>query len=355
MVRYLVLLALAVPAYANVGRGRGEGAHLAEPGGLREIAIEHEDLRFDLRPLVGGDGLARVSATYHLDHRGAAPVAAELVFVGGGPMTSFDVALDGKPLASTDLDDARVAMLPPSWRTPASTPAIDGNEAPSYATTSFGASAFHVDIAPGKHELAVTYRALPQWVKSPHSATKLHQLAYVLAPARDWGSFGTLDVTVEVPADWRVATSWNLPRTGDTLRAHYTSLPADTFGITLQARAGVWHAILKYALPPLALLVLVGGGFVMFRIGRARRRKSDDLRPLWPTSLPASIVWAFAIAVSGGYAAMSQRLALPEGESAARGYGPALGILLACFIGLVAIPAGVLIARAGNRGSDTSG
>ena len=92
----LVLVVLAGSAHANVGQWWSEGTRTAEPGGLRDIAIEHEDLRFDLRPLAATDRdtSVRVSATYVLEHRGTAPVTAPLVFVAGSGMGHLDVVFD---------------------------------------------------------------------------------------------------------------------------------------------------------------------------------------------------------------------------------------------------------------------
>jgi len=156
-------------------------------------------------------------------------------------------------------------------------------------------------------------------------------------------------LAVEVPPGWRVATSPALARTGDILRGRFPSLPGDTIGITLQAPTGTLHAVLQVALPLVALLVLAGGGVSLFFLGRARGRRSDDLRRDWPRSLPGCVIWAVAIAVSGGLTAMRSDLAIPEGQSAAHGYGAGFGVVAAVLVALVAIPVGLLIARAGSR------
>ncbi|MDQ3338369.1 MAG: hypothetical protein M4D80_24650 [Myxococcota bacterium] len=352
LVLVILALAFADPAAANVGRKHFPGTPTTEPNGLREIAIEREELSFDLRPL-DAHGPAKVSASYHLNNTSAAIVTAPLVFVSGASVPGgIDVAFDGVRVHGESLSDEQLAALPPSWRAPSSTPAIDGDRAHGYATGRNSALAFTLAIPPGRHQLIVRYPATAQVSKSSDGGTLRYQLGYVLAPARDWGSFGTLDVTVDVPAGWRVATSPSLARTGDTLRGRFPSLPADTLGITVQAPTGTLHAVLQYALPLLALLVLIGGGFVLFAIGRARGRRTEDLRSLWPVSLPVSLVWAVAIAITGGLAAIRSELAIPEGQSAAHGYGGAFGILFAILVALIAIPVGVLIAKAGSsRGS----
>jgi hypothetical protein len=348
LVTLAVAVALAAPAHANVGRAHFPGTRTTEPTGLREIAIEHEELRFDLRPL-GDRGEALVSATYHLDNRSAAIVTAPLVFVSGAPMDrATAVTFDGSSVRGDFLGEAQVAALPPSWSAPISTPAFGGGEALPYETDHDVAVAFTLAIPPGSHLLAVTYKALPQRNKSSSGGTLVYQLGYVVAPARDWGSFGALEVSVDLPPGWLVATSPSLARTGDTLRGRFPSLPADTLGITLQAPTGPLHAALQLALPLLSLLVLVGGAIALFAIGRTRRR-ADDLRKVWPISLPASLFWALAIATSGGFTAIRSDLAIPEGQSAAHGYGGAFGILFAIFLGLLFIPIGVLIAHAGSK------
>lgn len=344
----LVVLALAAPAHANVAKWWGEGTRTLEPGGLREIAIEREDLRFDMRPLATGGG-ARVSATYFLDNRGTMTITAPLVFVAGSGMANLDVAFDRAPMHSRSLDPSQVAALPAAWKAPLTTPSTEGDETLGYETreNDLGAAAFDLAIPPGKHELVILYQATATWLKGK-APTIIYQLGYVLSPARDWGSFGKLDVTVEVPPGWRAAVSPPLTRTGDTLAGAFASLPGDTIGITMRAPTSALHDVLQYLLPLVALFVLVGGWVALRALGR-RRGRPEDLRPTWPVSLPASLLWATAIAVSGGFAAMRADLLLPEGQSGTHGYGGAMGVVLAVFVALLAIPIGMLVVRAGAK------
>lgn len=343
----LCMLAVAATAQANVGRSHFPGSRTTEPGGLREIAIEHEDLRFDLRP-IGEQGDAKVSATYHLDNRGTATVTAPLVFVSGAAVAgTIVVTSDGAAIRAESV--AKDQPLPPAWRPPLSTPAFDGDGTLGFETDDNHAFAFTLAIPPGRHQLAVTYSATPQRTKTHEGGTLIHQLGYVLAPARDWGSFGTLQVTVEVPPGWRIAASPPLARVGDTLRGTFPALPADTIGLTFRASTSTLHGILQFALPLFALIVLVGGGYLLFAFGRMRGRNPEDLRTLWPVSLPLSLLWAIAIGISGGFTAMRGELALPPGQSGSYGYDGLLGILVAILAAFVAIPAGLVIARIGAR------
>jgi hypothetical protein len=88
----ILALVLADPAGANVGRTHFPGTRTTEPTGLREIAIEREELSFDLRPL-GAHDQAKVSASYHLNNTSVATVTAPLVFVSGASVAGgIDVA-----------------------------------------------------------------------------------------------------------------------------------------------------------------------------------------------------------------------------------------------------------------------
>lgn len=350
MSRFVVVtVALAVvagSAQANVGAPSSSGTRATEPIGLGEIAIEREQLSFDLRPL-GRDGLAKVSAVYQLENRGAATVTASLVFVSGAPIHRSAVTFDRSPVPGETLSEAQVAALPPSWNGPISTPAIGGGDPLPYDTEDGDALAFTLAIPPGRHELAVRFEPLAQWDRSMGRGTLLHQLGYVLAPARDWGSFGTLEVSIEVPPGWRAATSPALSRTGDTLRGRFAGLPADTIGITVQAPTGLVHDVLQIALPVLLLVVLLGGGCALYAIGRARRRRSGDVGALWRVAFPVAAAWGLGIAVFGGLASIRAELAIADDQAAAYGYGGAFGIIAAVLGAVIAVPVGALIARAG--------
>src|SRR5262245_57036928 len=113
----LVLVALTAPAHANVAKWWGEGARTSEPGGLHDIAIEHEDLRFDMRP-VALEGGADVSATYFLDNHGTTTVTTPLVFVAGSRMGDLDVLFDRAPQKSHNLTEQEVAAFPAAWKAP---------------------------------------------------------------------------------------------------------------------------------------------------------------------------------------------------------------------------------------------
>lgn len=346
----VLLLAVAAPAFANVSRKDFPGARSSEPRGLREIAIEHEILMFDLRPLAE-DGRPKITATYQLDNKGSAAFTAPLVFVSG--MTGIgdvEVKFDGASVRTNSISGD--ASFPPAWNPPISTPSLDGGAPIGFDMEKPASVEFTVEIPPGRHTLAVSYTTIPAMTRSHGGATILWQVGYVLAPARDWGSFGTLDVSVEAPPDWRVATSLELARTGDTLRGKFTGLPSDTIGISASASPSMLHTIAIFGLPLLVVAVLGAGGYLLFRIGQARGR-SANIGATWPLALGCALLWAIAIAVAGSATAMTGSIGIPEGQSASHGYGAGFGVLLSIVAALfVAVPIGFGIVRSGVKSGE---
>ncbi|HEX2092650.1 MAG TPA: hypothetical protein VHG28_09625 [Longimicrobiaceae bacterium] len=208
---------------AHAGRAAGEPS-----GGLRSVFIEHERLRIDLRPLAGG-GPAEVEAVYRVRNDGAQRTL-DLLFVADG-LTAGEhgVWVDGRPVPSAP---GQAGALPASWRTPTATPALEGGEAVPYATAGEGTLSFRVTLPPGRHEIRVRYPADASAYYKEGRLTAVRQLAYVLAPARDWAGFGGIDVRVELPRGWRAATEPALRREGSALVGRWDRVPADALAIT---------------------------------------------------------------------------------------------------------------------------
>ena len=144
-----VLLVVA-PVWANVGPPNLPGRIAGEPTGIENIAIEHEKLTIDLRPLTD-DGAVRVEAIYHLNNTGPARTQ-DLLFVMGSKAEDFRVFLDDQPLQATPAPDAQ---LPRAWKAPKQTPSIPGRRTDTlvYQTGSATPMAFTVTISPGRHSL----------------------------------------------------------------------------------------------------------------------------------------------------------------------------------------------------------
>lgn len=343
----VALLLLPSLARANVGRPTFGGQYTGEPLGLIDIAITREELAIDL-VRIPDRGNARVSATYELDHRGE-PRPLDLVFVAGTSMIGLEITLDGAPVQTRMTD----VPLPASWKPPASTPLPGGGEldfSPELPDRS--AAAFQLVMPAGNHRLKITYAA-PALLHHAGQPMLLHQFAYVLAPARTWASFGNLAITIEVPAGWVAATSPPLTREGDTLKGTFTGVPAETLGITIHAPAGRYALRKGLGLAGFAL-ALLGGGFVLWRLMRARGRRRGEASLLGGDTLVAfgyALVWAGAIGLAGWFAIFGAAAAIPADQVDHRGYGDEVAMLGVVLLALVAILVGTFLGRhAAKRG-----
>lgn len=315
MISRVALVALAVcvlapgRAAANVGRRIWGGALIAEPGGIPDIAIQHEQLVLDLRPIAAQDR-ARVTATYQLDNHAAAATLS-LVFVSGErSATDFTVTLDGATAQVSGVQRIHDA-LPAAWRAPATTPLSGGGEA-SYGVPDGSAFGFTLTVPSGAHTLAIAYQAE---ALHDHKATPtvLHQFAYVLAPARSWASFGGLDVTVQVPPGWDAAVAPAMSRTGDVFHAAFPALPGDAIALSLRAASPLYLPLRIVGLLALALVGL-GGGFVVAAWSR-RRARSDDLHPSLTRAACLGLAWSAVFLAVGMAAVLVPMWTIPAGEA----------------------------------------
>lgn len=310
-----VMIASAGSAHANMARGWQGGDRAGEPVGITDIAITREELVIDMRPMVDRTALAKVSATYQLDNRGA-DKQLDLVFAMGSDAESFRVTLDGTEVTGTLPSDA---PLPQSWRPPETTPGFDGGEH-SYGLDNPPRSvAFKLVVPAGRHAVVVTYSAQP--VQFGDDSVLAYQFGYVLSPARMWAGFGGLDLTVHVPEDWRIAITPALKREGDILRGSFPSVPADAVALTVQRPTG-WHTAVTVASRLVFALVVFGGLFVIGWWTRVdeRRRLAANQFPFTAAAFGRGVAWAVAFLVTGMFAIFGPELTVP-GQSYHRGYG----------------------------------
>jgi hypothetical protein len=300
ILRALVLLTvIPTVVWGNAGPPHVPGRLVGEPNGLEDVVITHERLSFDLRPLATG-GSAQVEALYEIENRGDERTV-DLVFVSG-PMDSDSaaVALDEQPIAAVR---KKVDALPPDWQAPKSTPAITGKSTLPYeAGTVLEMPHFSIKLSPGSHQLRVRYAAKPTSYSTGSSPAIYWQLAYILAPARQWAGFGGLDVHVQVPAGWRFASTLALTRSGDEFTGSFDELPADAIAMTAQARTMPMVGAIVFWLSKLLPLACVLGGLVLLRkLGRRIGRiQGSRLRSvLWAlvVSPLAGIVWMVTLIV----------------------------------------------------------
>jgi len=297
----IALFLLAIPratAWANMAAPPDPqtvhaGSSVGDPmGGLRDVVVERETLRFDLRPLAEGKPVL-VEAAYRVRNDGAAR-ALDLLFVADGlARGATRVTVDGRAVASRQ---GVAGALPPSWRPPATTPAFDSAGATlPYQSRREGTLAFNVQLPAGRHEIRVRYPA-DATAYSVNDLTPVWQLGYVLAPARDWGGFGEIDVRVEAPHGWRVRTEPALRREGDALVGAWNGLPADAISISAQKpepSAGPWYLVWGL----MTTAGLVGIGWIGWKVGASLGRKGKSIAWALPAAAVLSIVWTAASAI----------------------------------------------------------
>ncbi len=306
---------ITVKALANMANPVKAGSAVGEPSGdLKSLHIERETLELDLRPLAQGSA-AIIEATYRVRNEGETRTL-DLIFVanamtaeGGG------VWLDDQKVQSVSAD---ASGLPESWQPPQTTPSIDMGEPLSYVARREGVMRFTLSLTRGPHTIRVRYGAQATAHSTSRSPNVYWQLGYVLAPARQWASFGGLDAKVLLPEGWSAVSSPAMKREGDSLVGTWNELPADAIGLTVQAptKSMAVYTILK------ALILLIGVGVCIALgwmlggwLGRRQRTSAWAL----PLSLAAALAWGLAFFLS--YVAMLDAVRKQAGSQSAWTYG----------------------------------
>lgn len=340
----LLLLLCSPVVRANMANPIRAGDAVGEPSvALDSLHVQAETLRIDLRPLERHDDAA-VEAVYRVRNAGRGR-RVDLVFVAAGMAdrgdSSFVVELDGLEIPARRLDSM---ALPEAWRMPETTPALADDAPMRYevrtdggpGTLVRGASGapagllFTLDLSTGVHTIRVRYRA---------GATANHksepcvrwQLAYILAPARQWASFGTLDAVVLLPAGWEAAASPAMKRAGDSLVARFTGIPADA--IAISARLAPPSAFMLFIADeaPLWVAGLAGAALCALagrRIGRWRAARG---RSVYITILVSVVMGVWCVLLLFAAMSLADTLvgnAIGNQRAHGAGYGRALGLFI---------------------------
>jgi hypothetical protein len=244
MLRAMVLTGMVVSlnARANMADPWRTGEAAGEPiGVMKHLHVREERLEIDLRPLAQPDEAARLTAEYVIENRSGEPVTTELFFVAPG-LKSGTVELDGVALQSS----TTWQEVPESW--------LDIQKQQRGRSTS-GLS-YVATLAPGEHLFKVAYLARAS--EDHVGGVYLEQVvSYALGPAKEWASFGSLDLVVHPPVGWRVESSIGLKADTDgVLGARLEGVPADFWKLRLSRDGSAsllpWMALLAgLLLPPL--------------------------------------------------------------------------------------------------------
>jgi hypothetical protein len=276
-------------AWANIAP-RFWGDPTSEPWGLKDVAVVQERLTIDMRPLADRNPV-RVEVTYDLSNAGPSR-HLDLLFVSGEVgLSDFEAHLGDTPLRTRLLPASESRSLweqsPRSWRPSKEAPGIVKDQT-FYLFVGWDAqpeiAAFALDLPPGASTLRVRY--LARACGAAERATVTWQFPYVLAPAREWGSFGRLDVVVHVPARWDARSTPALDRDGDTLRGSFDGLPADALLLATGAPVPPEYSWAIYGVEAFCAFVLLGGPVMCWWAGRLQglsriRFHASGKRGLW--------------------------------------------------------------------------
>ncbi len=337
LVSLAVLSGVFLPSMvrANMGPPSSGGELAAEPTGLERVAIVHETLRIDLRPLQTAQPVL-VEAVYQVNNQGPQQ-QLDLVFATGvNKVNAFQVWLNDQAIAS---QPAPEQALPASWQPPKQTPSLDNTQGldyyPEYATPQASTLAFTLVLPPGAQTIKVQYTAEAMWRHSD-DPTDYWQFAYILAPARAWAKFGGLDATIILPPSWRAAVTPRFVRQGDQLQASFSDLPADAIALTVQAPVGWLYWGLTNLSLGLLMLVGLGGAVLCWRTGRTLARQQTTV---WRGVL-LPLLWGIMICLFGLLAIFAPDWVLPAFQHRDYGYGKPFALIGIIGLSLLIMPIG---------------
>jgi hypothetical protein len=279
-----MIVALTPATFANFAP-RFMGTVTSEAWGVKEIAITHETLTIDLRPLLTADP-AGIEVRYELNNSGNAK-QLELLFLSGEQhMSEFEAFINDKPVETHILSEKQSADLwsraPKNWRVPESAPGLSQVEVYFGIRDRAPIVTLSLDLPPGPSTLRVNYRA--QACGAAERPTVTWQLPYMLAPAREWGDFGKLDVVVHLPSGWEARSSPELEREGDILHGSFEGVPADALLIATGPPVPAEYQWAVRFSVALWVSVLVGGVVMCWWVGRrlgvARARAANTQESL---------------------------------------------------------------------------
>ncbi len=340
----ILLLGIHFPVFANMASPARPGALHGEPSGLEKIKISREELVIDLRPLLNAEKTL-VEATYFLGNIGAEKELNLAFAFGTLGVESFQVWLDEKEIS---INKINVDQLPSSWKAPTTTPVLTTQQELEYQyfrPEEKTMSGFSLKIGTGKHVLKARYKsdAASNRTGAP---IKYWQFAYVLAPAREWASFGGLNITIHIPKDWNYAANIELTREGDSLLGSFANVPVDALAMTLQMPEPRWYSVLEKIFFTVFVLALPLGIIIVSWLSQSK--KYLPKRRFWKGSL-ASFVAALTIGITGFFAIFGADYLIPATQYASNGYGSIFAVAALILLSVIILFVGLLISWIGKR------
>lgn len=330
---------LACSAHANMANPMRYGDRLMEPSGeLRKLYIEHEYLTIDLRPVVR-KGPAKIEAHY-LIYNDSLERTVDLVFIGVNiEEGSYEVTCNGVPVRTNVVADS---TLPKEWIVPDSV--MNGVKADRRSNNSLR---FTLRLSKGNHTIAVRYKAGLR-----HNVANMPVITwyadYILTPAKQWASFGSLHTTVLLPEGWEAESTPGMIRKGDTLSGEWDIIPNNLLSITFHAPVSFVLGFADTGIPIITLLLcavlLVRAGMKMGR--KFAAGKITILSALFRACAVTVMVPVILLIVIGFIRSML--LSSLAGAQASSGYDYGVLFGLAMMMPLIILVSLILIAFAGT-------
>lgn len=342
---------LALPVLANAG----PSTRSPSPGGLiptttDAIRIMNENLTVRMVDENGNPppyyyGFAQVTAEYTLQNTTDKSVSLSLMYLS--PNTKeFNAMLNNEPLV-TKVGSIDPKDLPADWKVPNQVlDPLDG-EYELRADIGYGSlTPYTFDITVGAKQEATLHMEATQLLgfDAARHMNVIRHFAYLLAPAKNWAGFGTLNITVVV-ANNQIFTS-NPPLTEQSRDAHtitytgsFNGIPADALRVATISNQNLWLG--SSAIVTIIPNAIVGflAGLIGFALGHlfVRNRRAIG----WEATLSGclgifiSAILGFISALIVSYIA-SRIFDYPEfAGSYGFGFEILFGILLGVFLAII--------------------
>jgi hypothetical protein len=316
--------------WANMAAPSNGGQTLSEPIGVKNISIVHEDLTVDFtrlsdESLPQNERFIGVEAVYEIDNP-ADIQSLDLVFVIVSESRNFQFFLDDREVRTEAIENSKFADRD-TWKVPRNTP-FNGKELMYNPYNGDLKSAkFSVKLSKGKHRLIAKYKAEPTVYKNI-GLTKGWQFAYSLAPARDWKSFGELNLNIK------------LERSGDSLSGKFTEIPEDFLTATTQMpipenynSVSDFYFFLFLGVLFIFPLLIVGLAFW----------KGYKFEKSWVYGFLFGGLWAGFVALSGYFNQYAADGLIPQSQYASYGYGDGIGVLFLIILVPIVLIIGILL------------
>lgn len=337
-----IFIICSINLLANVAAPSQGGNTLSEPKGIKNIDIIKEDLKIDISQLGDEtvsvrDRFINVEAIYQIDNPTDIE-KLELVFVIVSDAKNFQFYLNDKEIPTEPIDNKEFADRH-SWKKPDKTPYEDKELMYNPYNGNLKSAKFTINLPKGKHTLKAIYKAEPTVYKNV-GVMKGWQFAYSLAPAKDWKSFGGLNLSVTVPKDWKFFSNIQLQQNAEVYSGTFKEIPADFLAITTQSpipkNYNTWTDITFFTFlgcififPILIIIVALTKGY--------------QWKNSWVYSGVAGIVWALSVGISGFVSQAYPESLIPEGQYASYGYDGLFSTFIIALLVPITLVLGIVI------------